>query len=195
MAFTGAANSHGPSHQLTECRFPTCSLKSPTRRNQAKGKFYTYSAHEVGGGWRSVWPDVAIKRSQISPKEVTAIFSNKVMFFKIGQKVAKYFGYFCKKSCLQNLSKITQFGRTDGDQWRSTNHGPHLQVWYLNFLFRHKTKHNISLLQGGSPGLVVMGGDSCSKGRQFESRHRILDGHFFTFVCCKNWNVCLKRRK
>ena len=30
---------------------------------------------------------------------------------------------------------------------------------------------------GGSPGLVVMGGNSCSKGREFEYRHRILDGH------------------
>ena len=29
---------------------------------------------------------------------------------------------------------------------------------------------------GGSPGLVVMGGDSRSKGRGFESRHQILDG-------------------
>ena len=27
-------------------------------------------------------------------------------------------------------------------------------------------------------GLVVMGGDSCSKGREFESRNHILDGHF-----------------
>ena len=33
-------------------------------------------------------------------------------------------------------------------------------------------------MYGGSPGLVVMGGDSCSKGRKFESRHHILDGHF-----------------
>ena len=31
---------------------------------------------------------------------------------------------------------------------------------------------------GGSPGLVVMGGDSCLKGCGFESQHRILDGHF-----------------
>ena len=30
---------------------------------------------------------------------------------------------------------------------------------------------------GRSPGLVVMGGDSCSKGRDFESRHHILGGH------------------
>ena len=28
-----------------------------------------------------------------------------------------------------------------------------------------------------SPGLVVMGGDSGSKGRGFESQRRILDGH------------------
>ena len=37
--------------------------------------------------------------------------------------------------------------------------------------------------EGGRPGLVVMGGDSCSKGSEFESRHRILNGHFFTFTC------------
>ena len=44
---------------------------------------------------------------------------------------------------------------------------------------------------GGSPGLVVMGRDSHSEGCGFESRHRILDGHFFTY--CKNCNVCLKK--
>ena len=49
---------------------------------------------------------------------------------------------------------------------------------------------------GGSPGLVVMGRDSRSEGRGFESRHRILDGHFSTYICCKNYkNVCLKRPK
>ena len=30
---------------------------------------------------------------------------------------------------------------------------------------------------GGSPGLMVMGGDSCSKGCDFESWRQILDGH------------------
>ena len=35
---------------------------------------------------------------------------------------------------------------------------------------------------GGSPGLVVMGGDLCSKGREFESLHRKLDGHFFKYL-------------
>ena len=44
---------------------------------------------------------------------------------------------------------------------------------------------------GGSPDLVVMGGDSCSKGRVFESQHHVLDGHVYTF----NFNVCLNRRK
>ena len=32
--------------------------------------------------------------------------------------------------------------------------------------------------KGGSPGLVVMGGDSCSENCGFESPHHILDGHF-----------------
>ena len=34
---------------------------------------------------------------------------------------------------------------------------------------------------------------SCLTG--FESRRRILDGHFFTLICCKNCIVCLKRPK
>ena len=43
---------------------------------------------------------------------------------------------------------------------------------------------------------MVMGRDSCSKGHGFESRYHILDGHFFTYICCKNCNdVCLKRPK
>ena len=44
---------------------------------------------------------------------------------------------------------------------------------------------------GGSPALVVMGGDSCPEGCGLESHHRILDGHFFTHICCKKINVCL----
>ena len=47
--------------------------------------------------------------------------------------------------------------------------------------------------EGGSTGLVVIGGDSCFKGRGFESWHHILDGHFFTYISCKICNeVCLK---
>ena len=37
-----------------------------------------------------------------------------------------------------------------------------------------------------------MGDDSCSKGCVFESRLHILDGHFFTLICCKKYCVvCL----
>ena len=38
------------------------------------------------------------------------------------------------------------------------------------------------LSQGGSPGLVVMGGDSRTKGRGFESQHQILDGHYIFHI-------------
>ena len=50
---------------------------------------------------------------------------------------------------------------------------------------------------GRSPGLVVMGDDSCSKGCGFESGRRILDGMtFFTFICNKICiDVCLKKPK
>ena len=47
---------------------------------------------------------------------------------------------------------------------------------------------------GRSPGLVVMGRDSHSEGFGFESRHHILVGHLFTYICCKNCNdVCVTR--
>ena len=42
---------------------------------------------------------------------------------------------------------------------------------------------------------MVMGRVSRSKGHGFESWHHILDGHFFTYICCKNCNICLKRPK
>ena len=46
---------------------------------------------------------------------------------------------------------------------------------------------------GGSPGLVVMRYDSCSRGCGCKSQRHILDGYFFTLICCKNCSVCLKR--
>ena len=45
----------------------------------------------------------------------------------------------------------------------------------------------------GSPDLVGMGGDSCFKDRGFESQHT--GRTFFTFIFCKNCNVCLKKTK
>ena len=47
---------------------------------------------------------------------------------------------------------------------------------------------------GGSPGLVVTGGDSCAQEHEFKSWHHILDGHFFTFICCKKCNVYYYRK-
>ena len=50
--------------------------------------------------------------------------------------------------------------------------------------------------KGGSPGLVVMGGDSSSKGCGFESRHHILDAHFsHIFVVKVAMNLFEKDRK
>ena len=48
----------------------------------------------------------------------------------------------------------------------------------LNFYLFQMLVGAVFAKRGGSPGLVVMGGDSCSKSGEFESRHCILDGHF-----------------
>ena len=42
---------------------------------------------------------------------------------------------------------------------------------------------------------MVMGKDSRLSGRGLESQRHILDGPFITLICCKNYNVCLKRPK
>ena len=61
---------------------------------------------------------------------------------------------------------------------------PFIQVIALTFqlLLLGLRQQNIYcqelLFMGESRGLVVMGGDSCSKGRGFESQNHILDGRF-----------------
>ena len=42
---------------------------------------------------------------------------------------------------------------------------------------------------------MVMSDRSCLKGCGFESVGCVLDGNFFTLICCKNCIVCLKRPK
>ena len=42
---------------------------------------------------------------------------------------------------------------------------------------------------------MIMGGDSYYKGRELESRHRILEGHFSHLFVVKKFNVRLKRQK
>ena len=65
-----------------------------------------------------------------------------------------------------------------------------LKLVQLHFLVNVFSKNNIfkniSTVGRLRPRVLVMGGDSCSKGHGFESRHRILDGHVFTYICCKN---------
>ena len=43
---------------------------------------------------------------------------------------------------------------------------------------------------------MVMGRDLHSEGHGLKSRQCKQNGHFFTYICCKNYNdVCLKRLK
>ena len=61
----------------------------------------------------TVWPDVKIKSSPIFPivnlKESTDVLDWIVPFFKMAPK---YLGYFFKKICSQDLSRIAQSGHT-----------------------------------------------------------------------------------
>ena len=55
---------------------------------------------------------------------------------------------------------------------------------YDHFITKLAT-NEFYLKLGRSPGLVVMGGDSCSKGCEFKSLHRKLDGHFSHLIVVK----------
>ena len=52
---------------------------------------------------------------------------------------------------------------------------------------------NTNILSG-CHRLVVLRGESPSRGRGFESQHQIMEGHFFTFEkCCKKIVFVLKK--
>ena len=55
---------------------------------------------------------------------------------------------------------------------------------FANHLLRYEK-------MGRNPGFVVMRWDSCSKGHEFEFRHHILDGHFFTNVFVVKFVICV----
>ena len=57
-------------------------------------------------------------------------------------------------------------------------------------------KFSLKICLGSGPGLVLIGGDSCQRGHEFESPCHKQDGSFFTFMCCKNCAYrCLMRPK
>ena len=79
---------------------------------------------------------------------------------------------------------------------RDLRYGIKCQLWAVIKKHEEKTcSCELMALMGGSPGLAVMGGNLQSEGCVFESQYHILDGHFFTCICCKSCNVFLKRRK
>ena len=61
--------------------------------------------------------------------------------------------------------------------------------------FRHFGKILIINVSAGSPGLVVMGGDSHPEGRGFESQHCILDGHFSHIFVIKELYCLFEKTK
>ena len=71
------------------------------------------------------------------------------------------------------------------------------ESWSIIFEHHFHDDQTFLTTLGESPGLVVMGGDSCSEGSGFEFRRRIKDGHDI----CSHWFVvkncifCLKRSK
>ena len=70
--------------------------------------------------WWSVWPDGEISSPifyKSCPKSIHTDWCKKFHFSQCPKIVAKYLGFFCKKLCSQELSKIAQSGHTDDDEW------------------------------------------------------------------------------
>ena len=77
------------------------------------------------------------------------------------------FGDAASKNCNWNSSSGLRF-----NQRSLFFNGPIPVSFCLFSSYQHDTN------QTRSPGLVIMGGYSCSRGRGFESQCHILDGHF-----------------
>ena len=69
-----------------------------------------------------------------------------------------------------------------------------LQIWEkpttATFQYLNRPKKHGPFWAG-----MVKEGDSHSEGCEFNSRHWVLDGHFFTLVCCQFCIVCFKKNK
>ena len=108
--------------------------------------------------------------------------------------------YFCLDQLQQYLILNYEFGRTR-KMWIITRRYK-LEDIYFRSIFAHTQYCKIYWplliswtinLKCGSPGLAVKGWDSWSEGCEFESQHRILDGHFSTLICYKICIVCFKK--
>ena len=95
-------------------------------------------------------------------------------------------------------SKITKFWcKTSKLDWFVCAGANSSKEWWIQFiiillcLIKTCALDRSHRSEDVSKTLLGLGG----YGREFESRHHILDGHFHTHICWKNCNVCLKRRK
>ena len=85
---------------------------------------------------------------------------------------------FLQINCRLQRDSNSERQSTRRVRWPLDHHGPFNKILFI-FIF---TLITFTLLQyydsrGGGPGLVVMGGDSCSKVRGFESRRHMLNEH------------------
>ena len=83
------------------------------------------------------------------------------------------------KRVITLYSKLfTHLASYDKEPWRA---------WSEKYLTWQGADH----IKKYSSGLVVMGGDSCSKGHVFNSQHHILDGHFFSYLFVVKFVLCV----
>ena len=98
---------------LCQDRKPFSRILSVLKREKVGQSFLIKSCFEICRKERGVWPDVGIKSCpkiiKIYLNVVTAVFIQRVIFFKIAQKVTTYLGYFC----LQELSELARSGHTE----------------------------------------------------------------------------------
>ena len=97
-------------------------------------------------------------------------FFVKLLWIPFGQPLEKIGLLFTRASGHTDCGYVAsaflfQFWRYEFETFRRP------YVYHENSIIKNRTR------QGGSRGLVVMGGDSYSKCRGFKSRRRMLDGH------------------
>ena len=113
----------------------------------------------------------------ICDHQVANILDQKSQIRKVSESRLKWFGYgrYCKM--VYQIGHFNPFMWERRDTKISRCTGDRIPFQRSQNLQCTETAKEWRFL-GGSPGLVVRGGDSWSRGRGLESKHCILDGHF-----------------
>ena len=136
---------------LNHCQGPFAFNLRPHR------SFLKQASMETCFGRGAVWPDEAIKIKQKFPKSCPK--SSHIRLYsdnstsQMVRKVSRYFSYYCRKICHQDLSKIIQSDHTGQENVSSSSLlSWQNEIWFARFLLTWKVPFRPTVHADARPG-------------------------------------------